>query len=102
MHCYSDPSYDLQLNNLVENRIDSSPIKEISHNNYPNTLKMKLDESLENIFSITYEVRPTDQIDQNIIVPFELYNADELEKLNKEQLIKEKKSAPKRKLSNVS
>jgi hypothetical protein len=51
---------------------------------------MKLDESLENIFSITYEVRPTDQIDQNIIVPFELYNADELEKLNKEQLIKEK------------
>jgi len=63
---------------------------------------MKLDESLENIFSITYEVRPTDQIGQNIIVPFELYNADELEKLNKEQLIKEKKSAPKRKLSNVS
>jgi len=52
MHCYSDPSYELHLKIfelLVENRIDSSPIKEISHNNYLNILKMKLDESLENI-----------------------------------------------------
>lgn len=103
MQCYSDLSYDLWLNNLVENEFDHSAIqkgKEIPNQNCSNASGIVFDESFENLFSITHEFKSTDQLNQNDIIPFELYDADELEELEKKEIREEKKSAPKRKLSH--
>ena len=87
MQCYSDPAYDLQLNNLIENEIELSPIQKLSNQRHTNTSIILLDDSFdENLLSLTHESKLTDQLKPDVIVPFELYDSDELKQLEKESI----------------